>query len=262
MRGPKRAFRTGIFAAIIVSMILCPLMSSTIGGMPIPRAHGQVQFTPSVVTVQPQHTIQATPIVTAAPVVTPVPTLGPGQDFEQGSPHLPQVLFIESGDGNFGYGPLAGEDGMMLMWVSDETGPHYFVVGDESEMLYGSIDPETGGRRANGFMHYIEERDLVIDAITAQGIVVHDHQGQRMGYHGISVTSAGLGALACTFVTGGACIVGVLAAALGFWAKGVIENGKRQTAQAELDEMLLELDQLDVQLIGKFEQAFYLEGVP
>jgi len=254
MQKPKAFFRMGFIFALTFSIVIGTVTSSMSGQTLIQNTPFQT-LPPSTATLE-------TPVGHTTQGPTPIPTLGPGSYFEEGDMRVPVPSFIEAGDENNGYGPLAGEPGMYLIWVTDEKGKRYLVVEEDSEIFLGRIDEATGERIENGFDDYIQKWIEKRKELDLKQVEVNGHQRKRYGSHTVSVGIALVGGIACSIITAGACLIAFGTAALASWGTGVYANGERATAQEELDLMQSDLDDFYNKVLGKFEQAVALGSIP
>lgn len=128
MRQPKTRYRAGLVALFLVSLFVVPIATAVVA--PNIPAYAQIEFTPNVatldVTVSPQP-------ATIGPLIW-----GPGIRFEcpVGMPDgcRPDLVSVH-GDDRFGWGEMLGEPGLVLVWITDETGTHFLVVSADDPQL-------------------------------------------------------------------------------------------------------------------------------
>ena len=256
MQNRKVTYRSAFILLIVVSVMVCPLATGIYSQRS--RAYAGQPFN----TVPPINATFTAPVGTAVVEPTPIPTLGPGQYFEENDTDVPKVTFIEEGDEEYGYGPIKGEKGLYLLWVTEGGGKHYLVVSDKSDMLLGMLDEDTDERSENGFIHYIKLLDEARKDVEEQQIVANSHQRKRMGSHTTALGIALVGGLICGILTAGACLVAFGGAALVAWGNGVNENAEKLSAQDRLDQLQSYYDDAEQQVLGKFEQAVFEETHP
>jgi hypothetical protein len=131
MQKSKSLFRMGVAAILILSIFLCSFMNGMVQQSSIPGK--QIPTVPPIVATLP------TPIGGQTPVATPIPTLGPGQYFEEGDEDdLPEVArpdLLRKED--MGYSAILGEEGLFLVWSTDDDGnKHYYILDQEKDYLY------------------------------------------------------------------------------------------------------------------------------
>lgn len=85
-------------------------------------------------TVVPINATFAAPVGTAIPTSVPIPTLGPGQFFDDDA--KPRLI-SSHGDDRFGWGELAEDSDLVLIWVTDEQGTQYLVAEKDSDFFLG-----------------------------------------------------------------------------------------------------------------------------
>jgi len=252
----KRDRRAHFFLILLLAVCVatCPLVTTNLrsGSPNISVAYAQppIQFTPNV------DELQLTVIaLTALPVTlaAATPAFGPGQSYTESN--KPEVSYIEGGDQEFGYGPTKEDADVYLMWTTDETGTHYYTVAADSDQLLGTRDALTGSRQPNGFVHIIEGYETKAQEVSDQELEVNKHQNARMSWNGGAVGTALAGGLICGIVTGGACYVAFGAAAIGAWVYGLVQKGEMASAQEGLDRLQGQLDRLELDLRGKFDQT-------
>jgi hypothetical protein len=169
------------------------------------------------------------------PVPTPLPIIE-GQMYEQGDPNVPEVSYTENGDDHFGYGPIAGEDELYLMWVTDDNGKHYLVIDGTSEMLHGNLDAE-GNRIDNGFDDFISERKVVTDQI---------ENSEEEGWGSLGGASIITALLSFCPATGGGGCIGAGLVAIG------IRLGNTGRNIIKLDNLGDDLAEIESKLEGNF----------
>jgi hypothetical protein len=126
MRQNKAVHRVGIIFLLVVSMLLCPLArGKNSRGSP---AYADEDFP----TVPPVKVTFTAPVGTPIPIHSPIPTLFQGQYFEGEGADVPNVVYIEKGNEEFGYGPVEGEQGQYLLWVTEKGEKGYLVVNEKA----------------------------------------------------------------------------------------------------------------------------------
>lgn len=232
MREPKARIRAGLVVLILVSLFALPIATAVVS--PSSTAYAQIEFTPNVatldVTVSPQP-------ATIGPF-----TWAPGIRFDcpVGLPERCRPDLVNmNGDDLFGWGELLGEPGLVLVWVTDETGTHHLVVSSD--------DPQFAGLAGGGsFADLIEDRDEQIRYI-------QDREWEITG--SIAAPSALIVALLllCPETAGTTCLLaGIGAAATGLG--NVIRNaGMEANAQDRLDRF-------EDNLAGRFQQMLLTLG--
>lgn len=229
--GASRLRRASI-AFLLVTVVACPMLAASYSIPSSALAHSQFGTVPPVSPDVP------TPIGESGPVPTPLPTLEPGQYFEADDPNRPPIdPDGVVGDSKYGYMELAGEDGLYLVWMTDELGTHYLVVDENSELLTGGSDP------ASGFFELAARREELAEsaALTRDQQATHQRSARNLRWGTIAILG---GALGCVLITAGACGVVIAAAAVPFWAslgqdtdanlaQDVIQSSERQLSQEE-----------------------------
>ncbi len=192
-----------IRASFLILSALCLLIFQL--GISILASTGSAsadQPFPTVVPVDPDF---EAPIGEEILAPTPIPTIGPGSTFDQEDPSRPQEKFIEEGDERFGYGPMAGSDELYVVWTTNNTGTHYFVVHQDSDYLRGTRDSATGGRYENGFDNLVKQRE-VEKLIRDEEIAIRDSRESTANTaFEIGVVVAVGGGVACIVATLGFC---------------------------------------------------------
>ena len=191
----KALSRAGLIVVIAVSLFFCPLATGGYAGTRGTSAKAQV----AQISFEPQ----LTPLdIEATPQVTTVPTLGPGQAF--GDLDLPATGRVHGNDG-FGWADISGYPGLVLVWVTDETGTRYLAVNKTSDLFLGTPDPKTNERAEDGFEHYVGQTE------TIQSERVNT-ASQGIG-SGAAILALGWGLALCPETAGAGCIGGIVVAA-------------------------------------------------
>jgi hypothetical protein len=226
MPDPKSRIRAGLVVLLIVSFFAIPIATGALS--PGTSVYAQIEFTPNVatldVTVSPQP-------ATIGPLVW-----APGMQFDcpVGMPERCRPELVNMyGDDQFGWGELLGEPGLVLMWITDDTGTHHLVVSAD--------DPQFAGLAGGGsFAELIEDRDEQIRYI-------QDREWEITG--SVAAPSALIVALLllCPETAGTTCLLaGIGAAATGLG--NVIRNaGMEANAQDRLERF-------EGNLAGRFQQ--------
>ena len=226
----KTQARIGLVILILVSLIAVPLATGILA--PSTAAYAQIDFTPNVSTL----------------VVTPTPqgaTIGPlirhaGDRFQcvglggviGGTECRPELVAIH-GDDLFGWGEIVGYPGLMLAWITDETGTHFLVVSADDPQL-------TGVAGGDSFMELMELRLAEVDGTNKR---VPEVVGSAAG----PVVIIGGLLLLCPETAGVTCIIAGLtagAAGVGNIIRNAILNSQAQDRIKELEQGL----------IGRFHQ--------
>jgi len=235
MKKQKKLIRTGFFAVLIFSIILCSFTT----GMIRPRALG----TPFR-TVPPVNATLATPIGALTPVPTPIPTLGPGQYFEEGG-DIPELV-TKNGDDEFGYGEIAGSSDLYLIWVTDEDGTHYLIIEENDDNFSNDSKPDD-------FLDLISKREEIQNDIHDIEIKITEQQASRKGSNGGAIIIVAIGGIVCTFITAGGCFLPFATGGLGLVGKAIAHN----TSANDLAELLVplekELSKNEQNILGRFE---------
>lgn len=226
----KAQARTGLVIVILVGLLAVPLATGVLA--PSPTAYAQIDFTPNVSTL----------------VVTPTPqgpTIGPlvyheGDRFQcvaeggamGGIDCRPELVAIH-GDDAFGWGEMVGYPGLMLVWITDESGVRFMVVSADDPQL-------TGLPGGDSFMELMEER---IERLN----YTHERIAEGFGSGATGgVIVVGLLAL-CPETAGVTCLIAGLTAggaAVGNIIRNAILNSQAQDRIKELEEGL----------VGRFRQ--------
>lgn len=248
------SLKTALLCSLTITIALCPIaVASTFPTPALARGislQPPIQFTPDV--EQLRLTAVALTAQPAAIVGTP-PPFGPSHSYTEAN--RPEYSYIEGGDEGFGYGPTEQDPHVYLMWVTDESGTHYYSVAADSDQLRGVRDPVTGERQANGFDHLISDYETRAQEVLDQELLVNEHQNSRMAWHGAALGTALVGGVVCAIFTVGTCFVAFGVAAAGAWGYGAVQNGDKVSAQDALEVVQGQLDRSEANLQGKFEQS-------
>jgi hypothetical protein len=183
MSESRTKLKVGLTVIAVFSLFVCLSTGAASARAP----WRQIDFTPDI------PDLGATPI----PPPTLIPTLGPGQSFDDAT--RPSTI-TTVGDGEFGYGEIAGRPGLYLIWVTDDTGTRYYTVEGN--------DPQfRGDTRDDDFVDLIGAREETLRQIEDVQDRIYEHQGARAGFDLGAVGLVGLGIIVCGLVTGGACFV-------------------------------------------------------
>jgi hypothetical protein len=222
----KAKARLCLIVLMLLGLVAIPIATAALS--PSTSVYAQIEFTPNVatldVTVSPQP-------ATIGPLVW-----APGMQFDcpVGMPERCRPDLVNMyGDDLFGWGELLGEPGLVLVWITDETGTHHLVVSAD--------DPQFAGLAGGGsFADLIEDRDEQIRYI-------QDREWEIAG--SIAAPSALIVALLllCPETAGTTCLLaGIGAAATGLG--NVIRNaGMEANAQDRLERF-------EGNLAGRFQQ--------
>ena len=239
MAASRRRVRAGLLVLCAIAVALCPIAAATLWPAIPVRAQQPFQ------TVQPVQPTFTPPIGTTAPIPTPIPTLGPGQFFDDAT--RPDTV-TTVGDEEFGYGEIAGQPGLYLVWVTGDTGTHYYTMAGD--------DPQfRGDTRDDDFVDLISARDETLSEIEDVQDRISEHQGARAGFDLGAVGVVGLGIIVCGVVTGGACFVPFAVGGLVLVGNAMAQNGASQSLEPSLDRLEGDLEQNDANLRGRFEAA-------
>lgn len=239
MAASKRRIRTGLLVLSAVAFALCPVTTAALFQASPARAAQPFQ------TVQPVQPTFTPPIGTTTPIPTPIPTLGPGQFFDDAT--RPDTV-TTVGDDEFGYGEIAGQPGLYLVWVTDDTGTHYYTVDGN--------DPQfRGDTRDDDFVDLISAREETLSQIQGVQDRINEHQGARAGYDLGAVGVVGLGIIVCGVVTGGACFVPFAVGGLVLVGNAMSQNGASAALEPSLERLQGDLEQNEANLRGRFEAA-------
>lgn len=165
-------------ALMRLAFIACPLAATTYSTTGSAFAYSQFGTVPPISPDVP------TPIGESDAVPTPLPTLGPGQYFDADDPGRPEIdPDGVVGDGAFGYMELAGEDGLYLVWMTDELGTHYLVVDENSDLLTGGADLEAG------FFELAARREQLNEAVALarDQQATHQRSGRNLRWGTIAI---------------------------------------------------------------------------
>ena len=222
----KAKARLGLVVLILVSFFAVPIATGVLS--PGTSAYAQIDFTPNVATLEV--TVSPQP-ATIGPLIR-----APGMQFDcpVGMPERcrPDVVNLH-GDDLIGWGEILGEPGLVLVWITDETGTHFLVVSADDPQL-------TSLPGSDSFMELMELRLEEID-----------YTGERMA-EGFGSGAAG-GAVVLTLLAlcpetaGTTCLLAGIAAggtALGNVIRNAILSSQSQNR----------LEQIDLGLIGRFHQ--------
>jgi hypothetical protein len=236
MRLRTTGLRRTLLAGCFVSLVVVPLnWVSTLAHSDLnQRILAQIEFTPNVATLQAQGTPYSilSPLVWEAGRTFDCPVGLP----ERCRPKLSSIV----GDDYFGYGGIPGSPDLRLIWVTDEQGTHYFVVGASN----GEFASEA---LRDDFSDFIEQRS---EAITARNTA--DSSGNTTGV--VGGLAVGLLAL-CPETWGLTCLGAAITIAVG----GVINIINQSALENAAEESLAAAE---TNLIGKFGQLRLSPGNP
>jgi len=244
----KAISKVGLIVVIAVSLFICPLATGAYFGAQGVTAQAQVaQFT---------FVPQLTPInIEATPEATTPAALVPGQYFEEGDPSLP-TMDEDSilGDSLYGFGRLAENLDLYLLWMTDAKGRHYLVVESTSEVISGGTDPDSG------YLRLVRNRETLAAAMLSSH---DDSQTQARAATNYRWGTVGfLAAAAICFVfTGGVCVTLIAAAAVPFWASmGSDTDAELERNEIESNRRLLQ--ETEAGLRSRFRIGQAIESVP
>jgi hypothetical protein len=226
MASTKPRVRVGVVIFLVLSMLACPLAMN--GFAARSDAYAQIDFTPNIATLSITQT--AVPM-TIGPLVW-----APGMRFDcpVGMPERcrPDIVAVH-GDDRFGWGEMVGYPGLVLVWITDETGTHYMVVSADDPQL-------TGLAGGDSFMELMELR-----------IERANYTGERVAEGVGSGATAGvivIGLLAaCPETAGVTCLIAGLTAG----AAGVGNVIRNAILSSQAEARIRELEQ---GLAGRFRQ--------
>ena len=222
----KAKARLGLVVLILVSFFAVPIATGVLS--PGTSAYAQIDFTPNVATLEV--TVSPEPATIGPLIRTP----GDRFDCPVAMPERcrPEVVSVH-GDDLFGWGELLGESGLILVWITDETGTHFLVVSADDPQL-------TSLPGADSFMELMELR---LDEIkyTGERIAEGFGSGATAG-----VVIIGLLAL-CPETAGVTCVLAGLTAG-GAGLGNVIRNAILSSQSQN------RLEELELGIIGRFRQ--------
>lgn len=226
MASTKPRIRVAVLILLVFSLLACPLAIN--GFIPRSDAYAQIEFTPNVATLTITETVVP---VTIGPLVW-----APGMSFDcpVGMPERcrPDVVAVH-GDDRFGWGEMVGHPGLVLVWITDETGTHYMVVSADDPQL-------TGVAGGDSFMELTE---LWTERVSYMG----ERVAEGVGSGGTAfVIVMGL-LIACPETAGVTCLIAGLTAG-GAGVGNIIRNAiLGSQAEARIEE-------LEEGLVGRFRQ--------
>jgi hypothetical protein len=197
----KASARVGLVLLVMVGLLAVPLATGVLA--PSPAAYAQIEFTPNVATL----------------VITPTPqgaTIGPlvyheGDRFQcvglggvmGGTDCRPAVVAVH-GDDRFGWGEMVGYPGLVLVWITDETGTQFLIVSADDPQFAGlaggdSFADMIGDREEQ--IQYIRDREWEIagSVVAPGGLIVAllllcpETAGTTCLLAGIGAAATGLG---------------------------------------------------------------------
>jgi len=219
-KSPKLRNRLAVLLAI--SLFACPLaLGSTLSVHPAGAA------TPFQ-TVRPQRPNFTPAVGDFEPIPTAIPTLFPGQYFEGGDASRPIVdEDVMEGDRQFGFQRLSENPELYMVWMTDQDGTHYMIVGSDSDVLTGGNDPESG------FLFLARERKRIhadiATTVDNRDAYLSSATDLRWG----AIVALGATAV-CTFLAGPLCLVGLGLAGGAYWAS------RSQDTNAQVQQNILE----------------------
>ncbi|MFQ5922583.1 MAG: hypothetical protein ACE5M4_07035, partial [Anaerolineales bacterium] len=172
-------------------------------------------------------------------ISTPIPTIGPGSRFEQGDPYLktidPDGIV---GDSRYGYYVLPEDPDSVLIWTTDETGTHYLVVREDSEVLTGGSDPE------NGIYRLVQRREELKTA-NANARLDRDTHKETAGFLRGGTVLAWGAAIGCVIASAGACVLGLLGIGAAAFAASLAQDddaGEQHNAITINNEQIADIE--------------------
>ena len=241
----RRKAMGGLAALVAFSLFVC----SVTGGALARAPRGQINFTPNIPPLQMTQTAQALAIATAS-VATP--TLGPGQSFEEDDPSRPEVILL-AGDPRFGYGALASDPDLYVIWVTDEAGTHYLIVGQDSDLI-------SGDGTQQGLDSLIAQRTSLLIQI-ARLVRESENQDNTSG----TLFDMGIGGLilagVCVVASMGACGV-IVGAAGAFLVPAFMIQGDARGNDAQVQVLAAQLHDLEDLIRNRFALGLAQMGTP
>lgn len=233
-------FNKLLIGLIAMSIAACPLAWASL------ITYAETSYLQPFATVRPQDATFQAVFTETPPIAAPIATLGPGQYFEESDAGRPDVLRIEGGDEDVGYGPSAQDQSLYLMWYTDENGTHYRTVDSASQLLYGTIDPITGDRRDNGFNEIVNQREAILTRIEIIDDGIRGEGREAKGGFGVSFVLIGAGLAVCILATAGVCsIAAPLLGAAALTSAGVgVQNSIQQRNMVDQRETELSHHQM------------------
>jgi len=230
--GRTSGLQLGLVVLTTISLLVCPLAWGA-------QATIQVAFAGQpFTTLVPVQATFTPPVGSPMPSPIPIPTLGPGQYFEQGDSNRPKVDPNSIvGDAGFGYGRLAENLDLYVIWTTDEDGTHYLTVHKDSEILSGGSDPD------GGFFNLVRERESILEGIelAVANQSTERAASERFGWGALGVVGLGI---VCVVLTGGTCL------AFAGVAGGALWLSLSKDTEVDLIENQLESDR---EVLGEVE---------
>jgi hypothetical protein len=224
----SRKLRRGVAFFVAICIFACPLAGSALLGTGAPAEARQIQFTPNVATLQALQTPQA-------PTIGPL-VWSPGMRFDCPT-NMPEGcrpdLVSLHGDDLFGWGEMLGEPGLVLVWITDETGTHFLVVSADDPQLVSLPGSDS----------FMELMDLRMAEVKYTGERMAEGWGSGAVGGGVIVALLAL----CPETAGTTCVIAGITAgatALGNIVRNAILSNQSQDR----------LHNLELGIIGRFRQ--------
>ncbi|HEX9676577.1 MAG TPA: hypothetical protein VGA07_11415 [Anaerolineales bacterium] len=218
--------RRALFILVLASLLVVPMAAGFLS--PYASAYAQIEFTPSVAPLE-------VPVLPEPATIGPL-IWAPGMQFDcpAGMPERcrPDIVAIH-GDDLFGWGEMLGETGLVLVWITDETGTHFLVVSADDPQL-------TGLPGGDSFMELMEDQ---FERVEYQG----EHIAGGFGSGAVLGGAIFVALALCPLTSGVGCLIGAIgagAAGLGNVIRNVILMAQMQNR----------LEQIRLALIGRFHQ--------
>ena len=129
-------------------------------------------------------------------------------------------------------------------------------MGEDSEVLFGTVDPDTNQRRDNGFNELVRIRKELIEDLVDLENKMRGEARLSDGMFTVSAIILSAGVIICIFATAGACSIALPIAgptALGFAGLGV-ENGiDYRNLDEEKDTVRERIDDVEYRLSSRFD---------
>lgn len=230
----KSAIHFGAVFILSLGFVVLPIANSYIGSPILEDL--SFQFTPL-----PASTVTLVPVFAETAVLpTPFPTVGPGQSFDQDSPNVPETV-TEEGDDQFGYGRIADNLNLLLLWYTDQSVTHYLVVDETNEEQKNLVEY---------FQQQVSERESQLDDIATKELELQEtvSKGRRNEVFAVGIAVAGG---ICGVLTGGLCIPFALGA-LGAYGLAWDEYFRQERQFGERDLLLEQLAETEANLSGSY----------